>query len=101
MAIVTTYVCDVSGKQGTNKEEFVSVRIASTTFDKQGSNSYKGVEVTKLISKEVALKFSLIAVPKTDTPTPEVTFESKLSTLLTDYISNLVYDEVQSAVDNR
>jgi hypothetical protein len=31
---------------------------------------------------------------------PEVTFESKLTALLTDYIKGLVYEEVEAATSN-
>lgn len=104
MGIVTTYICDVSGKQGVDKSEFIAVRINSTAFNSNGtalSGGYGNTpEVNKFIHKDVAIKLGLYKISSKDEPVPEVTFESKLTTLLKDYISELVYDEVQSAVSN-
>jgi hypothetical protein len=97
MAVVTTYVCDVSGVSGNNKNDFVNVKIDGDT-DKA---SYDRITITKLIHRDVALKLNLVKTKKDEVVQPEVTFESKLTTLLTDFISNLVYDEVEAAVSNR
>ena len=95
MAIVTTYICDISGKQGV-REDFVEVTINGVSFN---SNAYRyGCNkkvITKLVHYDVALKLGVIE-PKSNDVTPEQTptFESQLSSLLKDYIADLVYDEV-------
>lgn len=98
MGIVTTYVCDVSGFTDPDKSKFVSVRLQPQGFESDGSNSYEGLgQVDKLISRDVALRLGLIKpnTAKGEVAQPELTFESKLSTLLKDYIDDLVYDAVQ------
>lgn len=93
MGIITTYVCDVSGKQG-EKKDFVEVEIKSQRFD--AINYLIGQnQIKKLVHKDVAIKLGLVSVRAPEVA-PEVvpTFESQLSTLLKDYIADLVYDEV-------
>lgn len=95
MAIITTYVCDISGKQGV-REDFVEATIHGLSFN---SNAYRyGCNkkvVTKLVHYDTALKLGIIDPKSGDTAPEQVpTFESQLSTLLKDYIADLVYDEV-------
>lgn len=97
MAVVTTYVCDVSGVSGQDKKDFIEVRIDADL----GKPSYDRVTITKLIHRDVALKLNLVKPQKDEVAQPEVTFESKLTTLLTDYIGDLVYDAVSTEISNR
>ena len=94
MAIVTTYICDVSGKTG-DKDDFVEVKITP----KRLSSSFitSSDIIVKVIHKDVAIKLGLVPTYANEI-SPEVTptFESQLSSLLKDYISDLVYDEVAS-----
>lgn len=104
MAIVTTYICDISGKQG-NEEDFVSITIQSVPLKKKttGGFIYESDKIThvRLVHKDVADKLKLFpkSVSKEDIPTP--TFESQLSSLLKDYIADLVYDEVADQMSYR
>jgi hypothetical protein len=101
MAIVTTYICDISGKQG-DKKEFVTVIINSTPHSNEGY-SYQGGSKTieKLVHYDVALKLGIIDPRKSDVlPEQTPTFESQLSVLLKDYIADMVYDEVAARTNN-
>jgi len=101
MSIVTTYVCDVSGKNGTNREDFVDVQISATEYWKVGQHAASTktpVKVSKLVCRDIALKLNLIPVAKDDPVVPEVTFEGKLKALLTDYIDTIVADSVAETV---
>ena len=97
MAIVTTYVCDVSGVSGQDKKDFVEVKMYSDL----GKASYDRVIITKLIHRDVALRLNLVKPQHDEVVQPEVTFESKLTTLLKDYVADLVCDEVSSQMSNR
>lgn len=102
MSIVTTYVCDVSGKNGTNREDFVDVQIATTEHYKYAHNGVvqrqSPTTVVKLVHKEVAIKLNLIKAAKDEAPVPEVTFEGKLKALLTEYVDSIVADSVAETV---
>lgn len=104
MGAVTTYICDVSGKQGQDKSEFVGVRITSTLYNANGqTNNYSGSStptIEKLLHREVALKLGLLLPKKDEPPQPAITLESQLTTVLKDYIAGLVHDEVSDAVSN-
>ena len=104
MGIVTTYICDISGKQG-NKDDFVSVKINATSFSKMTAGGYvypsEKVEIEKFIHKDVAEKLKLLPQQQSRDDIPTPTFESQLTTLLKDYIADLVYDEVAEAVSNK
>ncbi len=97
MAIVTTYVCDVSGVTGQDKKDFVQIRL-DCDMDKP---SYDRIIINKLLHRDVALKLNLVKPQGSEVKQPEPTFESKLTLLLTDYISDLVYDEVSTQISNR
>lgn len=103
MAIVTTYICDISGKQG-NEEDFVSIKIESTTTAKMKVggfvSSYDKIIIMKLVHKEVAEKLKLLPNSPTKEETPTPTFESQLSVLLKDYIADVVYTEVSDQISN-
>lgn len=91
MGQIISYICDVSGKSGTDKKDFIEVSI--TTVDPSISAHYGRNTIHKLVHREVALKLHLIYAQKDDPdPTPEPTLESQLMTLLKDYISELAYE---------
>lgn len=105
MALIKTYICDVSGKQSNLAEDFFSVSIESTEIRADG-NHYRGgsknCSVIKLVHKEVANKLGLIKTNiKTEEIVPEVTFESQLTVLLKDYINEIVYEEVSTQISSR
>jgi len=97
MAIITTYVCDVSGKQGA-KEEFVKVSISSQTNLSDSYHTKKTIE--KVVHMDVARKLNLLN-EKTAEPQPEPTLESKLVTLLKDFVSDIAYEAASEAASNR
>lgn len=99
MGIITTYICDVSGKQGTS-EEFVEVTIAITKADYRSSINAKPI-IKKLVHIDVATKLHLILPAKDAETTPEPTLESKLTTLLKEYVDTIAYEAVEQAVSNR
>jgi hypothetical protein len=96
MAIITTYVCDVSGVTGA-KEDFVDVQIrANKTY---GGNSYDTVIINKVIHKDVALKLNLVK-DKVELQQPEPTFESKLGVLLREFVEEIAYEAGAEAASN-
>lgn len=97
MAIVTTYVCDVSGVTGQDKKDFVEIRIDCDL----AKSSYDRIIINKLIHRDVALKLNLVKPKSGEEVQPDPTFESKLTTLLKDYINDVVYDEVSAQISNR
>lgn len=110
MGIVTTYVCDISGKSSQDKTEFVEITITGCGFgdynkdypDKQ-RNYYQDVNnkkiVNKFVYKDVAEKFGLIKA-KEETSSPEVTFESKLIALLQDWKDSIVEEATENAIQS-
>jgi hypothetical protein len=101
MAVVTTYICDISGKQG-DRKDFVEVNIKSHCYDSSGY-AYEGNKLTisKVVHYDVALKLGLINPRKSDVaPEQTPTFESQLGVLLKDYIADIVYDEVSTQMNN-
>ncbi len=98
MAIVTTYICDITGKTG-EKKDFVEVVIRGTYTLTNGCST-NAPEIKKLVHKDIALKLGIIPAKVYDnaaTTLPEVTFEGKLKALLEDYVSELV----QNHLDNQ
>ena len=90
MAMITTYICDVSGKQGV-AEDFINV---SLSLSKQVYTA-KFITVsnfTKLIHIDVARKLNLVLPPKGEEAQPEPTLESKLLVLLKEYIQDIAYE---------
>lgn len=100
MGIVTTYICDISGKQG-DRKDFVNVVIKSTPENTMGYNAYcASTTITKFVHYDVAVKLGILNPrSKDDAPEQVPTFESQLSTLLKDYIADLVYDEVANQMN--
>ena len=88
MGIITTYVCDVSGVQG-EQRDFITVEINAKPFN---GGYYDTVKINKFIHKDVAAKLHLV-VPKKDAEVvPEPTLESKLMILLKNYIQEIAYE---------
>lgn len=90
MAVIQTYLCDVSGKQG-KPEEFINV---SFNLSKQ---SYQApfqtvTNFTKLVHIDVARKLNLVLPEKGVEAQPEPTLESKLLVLLKEYIQDIAYE---------
>jgi hypothetical protein len=88
MAVITTYVCDVSGKQGEQKD-FVNVDIVA---QKLVDGYYDKISIKKLVHIDVARKLNLISPPKGEGAQPEPTLESKLLVLLKEYIVDIAYE---------
>jgi hypothetical protein len=97
MAIITTYVCDVTGKQGEQKD-FVKVDI---TAQKLVDGYYDKTSQQKLIHIDVARKLNLISPPKGQEAEPEPTLESKLMVLLKEYISDIAYEAGAETASNK
>ncbi len=97
MAVITTFVCDVSGFTSTVKSDFVEVTIQAIGYTKSMGDSYyqdsnRKKTTTKLVSKAVADKLNLIHPAKDVEAQPEPTLESKLLTLMRDYIQEIAYE---------
>lgn len=88
MAIITNYVCDVSGKQG-NKEDFFEVKVVATP---SGQSAYYTTQIiNKIIHKDVAEKLHLLKI-NDPVKNPEPTLESKLAILLKEYVTEIAYE---------
>ncbi len=90
MAIITTYICDVSGMQGA-ATDFVEINITPSKVSYH-SNFHTTPSVKKIIHKSVAEKFKFLLPQKGTEETPEPTLESKLIALLKDYVSEIAYE---------
>jgi hypothetical protein len=90
MAMITTFVCDVSGKVGP-AEEFLNIGI---NLSKQNyAAPFQTVSnFSKLIHIDVARKLNLVLPPKGVEAQPEPTLESKLLVLLKEYITDIAYE---------
>lgn len=97
MAIVTTYVCDVSGESSTNPDDFFHIRIISKPIN---GASYQEQHHISYLHKTVAERLGFKAVPKDQAP-PEVTLEDKLTELVRGIVSDEVHDAVASAMNGR
>lgn len=98
MGVVTTYVCDVSGVQG-KVEEFVKVSIAANkaTF---AAKFHTVTNTEKFIHVDVARKLNLVLPEVVQEKQPEPTLESKLMTLLKDYVADIAYESASEACSN-
>lgn len=102
MAIVTTYVCDVSGLSGTDKKDFIDVRISADNSNVPGIGySQRQLVITKLLHISVARKLNLVSIPNGEELQPEVTIESKLAALMKDYIQEIAYEAGAEAARDR
>jgi len=100
MSIVTTYVCDVSGKAGLNREDFTDVTILVMQYSvnqhmSSGFSSTSGVTLKKLVHNDVAEKLNLRRGPDVAVE-PETTFEGKLKVLLEDHVTELVEGHLEN-----
>jgi hypothetical protein len=104
MAIVTTYVCDVTGKSGANKEDFVTVEIRSNAYfsnNMGASYSQFGAKtISKLVHLDIAKKLNLVDTYRGSstevTKPPEVSFEGKLKALLEDFVQEIVEGNLEN-----
>lgn len=95
MAIVTTYVCDVSGKSSNTDTDFVKVMISSKILTGI-SYSNRSKNIDKLVHIDIAEKLGLLQeVPQVPVQ-PEVTMEGKLKALLEDYVGELVQNHLEN-----
>jgi hypothetical protein len=93
MAVVTTYVCDVTGKSGTEKTDFVDVEIKAQSYERRSEayvSALPAKYIKKLVHIDVANKLGLVDPPKDQPTQPEVTFEGKLKALLEDFVQGVV-----------
>jgi hypothetical protein len=97
MALIKTYVCDVSGKSGTNEEDYFEISITSRP---SGKGSYYQTNVLKkLLHKDVAEKLHLVKVKEPENnPTP--TLESQLLALLQEWKDSIVEEATESAIQS-
>ena len=101
MAIVTTYVCDVTGFSSNNEKEFVTVSL-STRWNEHPVYNKRELIIKRLVHLPVAKKLGLVnPVTDEDKEVATPTFESQLSILLKNYIDNMVYDSVTEGLQNR
>lgn len=96
MGIVTNYVCDVSGKTGTDRSQFVDVTIKASAC----GNYYNKVNIDKIIHIDVAKRLNLVLPEKGETPQPEISLEGKLKALLVEYVDQIAADAVQANFEN-
>lgn len=99
MAVVTHYVCDISGKSGVEKFDFIEVSVSALQY-KAGAYANNTVHVKKLVHIDIANRLNLIKIVDGVAEQPEVSFEGKLKALLTDYIDEIVADSIGDAVSD-
>ena len=90
MSIVTTYVCDVTGRSGHDRKDFIDIRIQST--DHVQTSSFRSNVIDKLVHRDVANKLHLLREVIEPENNPEPTFGSKLETLIREYVNELAYE---------
>lgn len=90
MAMITTFICDVSGKVG-ERNEFINVGFNLSKQDYQSSFSTV-TNFSKLVHIDVARKLNLVLPEKGVEAQPEPTLESKLLVLLKEYIQDIAYE---------
>lgn len=102
MAVVTTYVCDVSGVSGTDKKDFIDVKIVADSSNVPGLGyQQRQLVINKLLHISVARKLNLVNVANGEELQPEVTIESKLVTLMKDFIQEIAYEAGAEAARDR
>ena len=95
MAIVTNYICDVSGKSSTDKRNFIDVIVTAKADPSGYCYGAHTMTISKLIHKETAAKLKLLPIDrgdKEDETIPTPTFESQIATLLRDFVQELAYE---------
>lgn len=91
MAIVTNYICDVTGKTSNNKKDFVTVKISA--LNHSSTQSYNATfTIEKLVHIDTARKLNLVNLTgsEVDKAPPELTFEGKLRVMLEDFVQDIV-----------
>ena len=104
MAVITTYVCDVSGISSADKSEFVQVMLQASVFQKsihhQGGYKHDHKpQVIRIVYKDVAVRLGLVNHNEFDikaVEVPEITFEGKLKALLEDHVTDLVQGHLEN-----
>lgn len=100
MSIVTTYVCDVSGKSGTDRTEFIDVAIEAYRYRSPSGYRFKqNNNASKLVHIDIARRLNLLDEDK-ENPVPEITLESRLSALVGEMVVAYVDDAVSDAMSN-
>ena len=95
MAVVTTYVCDVTGFSSNNEKEFISVGL-KTYYKEHPVYNKRDLDINRLVHLPVAKKLGLVhPITDEDKEVATPTFESQLSILLKSYIDDLVYESVE------
>ena len=97
MAIVTNYICDVSGKSSTDKKDFITVTI-NCVADPTSYPRQLLVSIEKLLHKETAAKLKLLPIShgdKEDKTIPTPTIESQIATLLRDFVQEIAYESTE------
>jgi len=109
MATITTYVCDVSGKSSTNKNEFVFVNVSiealPINYDRQTqklSNNYDAAERKSFaIHSEEAIKLGLVKKKvSSDLDSPAITpsLDKVLVMLLKDQLLMLLLLKLKAQI---
>jgi hypothetical protein len=101
MAVITTYICDVSGVSGTVQADFVEVSIIADNSKIPGIGySQRTKLVKRLVHIDVARKLNLVYSVSKEEHVPEPTFESKLAILLKERIEEIAYEVAEDVVVN-
>ncbi len=91
MGIVTTYTCDISGKTGIDKKEFVDVTITGV-YQAHPNYGLRSKSAQKVVHIDIAKKFGLVNPVIGEDASPEITFESKLKALLEERVAEIAQD---------
>lgn len=106
MAIITTYVCDVSGKSSQELSDFVTITVNGKHREKGHIYDTVMPGITKFVNKEVAAKLGFVCIPvQADAAAKAViaeevakaSFEGQLKALLHPWIMEIA----QGVVDNQ
>lgn len=99
MAIVTTYVCDVSGKTGMDRKDFIDVKITADNSNVVGVNyGQRMLIIQKLVHIDAAHKLGLVvAATKEDVQPQTPTFESQIASLMKQWAEEIAYEAAESA----
>jgi hypothetical protein len=95
MAILTTYTCDISGKQGIDRKDFIDLTLSGVVHLNHGCRSSIKT-LSKLIHIDTAKSLGLVAVElkKDEAPIPVPTLESVLKAIIYDGIKEIVNNEL-------
>lgn len=98
MAIVTTYVCDISGASSTEQSDFMRVQITSSPIS---GTSYETQNKIMFLHNEVATRLGFKKVPRNQEQPKPVSIEDQLIELIGGIVSDQVHDAVAQAMNNR